>query len=154
MLNPGSVTWWIVVLHGAATALMIGIVWFVQVVHYPLMALVGRDGYPAYQAAHSRRTTFVVMPPMLVEMGTGVWLALRASPLFPASAAWTGLALLALVWASTFFLQVPQHSRLEAGFDAAAHRRLVQSNWIRTVAWTLRGLLVLANLPRLLAAAG
>ncbi|HST60718.1 MAG TPA: hypothetical protein VLK84_18605 [Longimicrobium sp.] len=145
---------WIVILHLASTGVMIGIIWFVQVVHYPLMALAGREQYPAYQAAHSRRTTVVVMPPMLLELATGVWLALRPSPIFPASAAWAGLALLALVWASTFFLQVPQHRRLEAGFDAAAHRRLVQSNWIRTVGWTLRGILLLANLPRLLATGG
>ncbi len=144
----------IVILHLACTGVMIGIIWFVQVVHYPLMALAGREEYPAYQAAHSRRTTIVVMPPMLLEMGTGVWLALRPSPYFPAAAAWTGLALLAVVWGATFFLQVPEHGRLERGFDPGAHRRLVRGNWIRTVAWTLRGILVLANLPRLLAAAG
>ncbi|HLM67342.1 MAG TPA: hypothetical protein VK358_07440, partial [Longimicrobium sp.] len=150
--TPLSVTVWIFILHLAATAVMVGVIWFVQVVHYPLMALVGREGYPAYQAAHSRRTTWVVMPPMLLEMGTGVWLALRPSPFLPASAAWAGVALLAVVWLSTFFLQVPQHRRLEGGFDAAAHHRLVRSNWIRTIAWTLRGLLVLANLPRLILA--
>jgi uncharacterized membrane protein len=149
-----SPTGWIVVVHLASTGVMIGIIWFVQVVHYPLMALAGRDGYPAYQAAHSRRTTIVVMPPMLIELATGVWLALRPSPFFPASTAWTGLALLALVWISTFFLQVPEHGRLERGFDPAAHRRLVRGNWVRTVAWTLRGILVLANLPRLLSHAG
>lgn len=150
---PLSATAWIFILHLAATGVMIGIIWFVQVVHYPLMALAGRDGYPAYQAAHSRRTTIVVMPPMLLELGTGAWLALRPPPFFPPSAAWTGLALLAMIWLSTFFLQVPQHGRLEAGFDEAAHRRLVHGNWVRTVGWTLRGILVLANLPRLVAAA-
>jgi uncharacterized membrane protein len=151
---PVSATSWIVLLHLAATALMTGIIWFVQVVHYPLMALVGRDGYPAYQAAHARRTTYVVMPPMLVEMATGVWLALRPPPSFPAAAAWAGLALLAVVWLSTFFLQVPEHGRLERGFDADAHRRLVRGNWIRTAAWTLRGILVLACVLRALPAAG
>jgi uncharacterized membrane protein len=151
---PLQWTWWIVVLHAAATGMMIGIIWFVQVVHYPLMALVGRDGYPAYQAAHSRRTTFVVMPPMLVELATGVWLALRPAPWLSASTAWTGLALLAVVWISTCFLQVPQHRRLEGGFDPAAHRRLVRGNWIRAFAWTLRGILILATLTRLLPATG
>lgn len=148
-----SLTWWIVVVHLAATGVMIGIIWFVQVVHYPLMALVGRDGYPAYQAAHARRTTVVVAPPMLLELATGAWLVLRPSPYFPPSAAWTGLALLAVVWLSTFFLQVPQHGRLEHGFDPDAHRRLVRGNWVRTVAWTLRGILVLSQLPGLLSAA-
>jgi hypothetical protein len=143
-------TWWIVVVHAAATGVMVGIIWFVQVVHYPLMALVGREGYAAYQAAHARRTTFVVAGPMLLELATGVWLALRPFPYFPASAAWAGLALLAVVWLSTFFLQVPEHGRLEGGFDETAHRRLVRGNWIRTAAWTLRGVLLFINLPYLL----
>jgi hypothetical protein len=139
--------WWIVVAHLAATWTMVGIIWFVQVVHYPLMARVGRDGYPAYHAAHSRRTTWVVVPPMLLELGTAAWLALRPTPYFPPSAAWAGLALLAVVWLSTFLLQVPRHGTLEHGFDAGAHRRLVRTNWIRTVGWTLRGILVLSQLP-------
>ena len=42
------------------------------------------------------------------------------------------------IWASTFFLQVPCHLRLSAGWDAATHRLLVQSNWIRTVLWSVR----------------
>jgi hypothetical protein len=150
-LSPSG---WVVIVHLAATGVMIGITWFVQVVHYPLMALVGRGGYPAYQAAHARRTTWVVAPPMLLELATGVWLTLRPSPFFPPSAAWAGLMLLAVVWASTFLLQVPEHGRLEGGFDADAHRRLVRGSWVRTVAWTLRGILVLANLPRLPAAPG
>ena len=154
MADGFSLTGWMVVVHLAATGMMIGVIWFVQVVHYPLLAMVGRDGYPAYQAEHQRRTGIAVAPPMLLELATGAWLALRPSPFLPASAAWTGLALLAVVWLSTFLLQVPQHRRLERGFDAAAHRRLVRGNWIRTVAWTLRGILLLAHLPRLTAVAG
>jgi len=133
---------------------MVGIIWFVQVVHYPLFSRVGAGGYPAYQSAHSRLTTYVVVPPMLVELGTGIWLALRPPPFFPPALAWTGLALIAAVWLSTFFLQVPMHSRLERGFDAAAHRRLVASNWIRTAAWTARGGIVLVVLARIAAEAG
>jgi hypothetical protein len=148
---PLSATWWALVAHFAATGVMVGIIWFVQVVHYPLMALAGRDEYAAYQAAHARRTTLVVVPPMLVELATGVWLALRPSPLLPAPAAWAGLALLAVAWLSTFLLQVPEHGRLASGFDPAAHRRLVRGNWMRTAAWTLRGILLLANVPRLFA---
>jgi hypothetical protein len=128
---------------------MIGIIWFVQVVHYPLLSRVGADGYPAYQAAHSRLTTFVVAPPMLLELGTGVWLALRPPPFFPPALAWTGLALIAVVWISTIFLQVPMHRRLERGFDAAAHRRLVLGNFVRTAAWTARGVIVLVVLARI-----
>jgi hypothetical protein len=58
--------------------------------------------------------------------------------------AWTGLALVAAIWLSTAAIQVPCHAKLAAGFDAEVHARLVSSNWIRTVAWTARGLLALA----------
>ncbi|HEX2205610.1 MAG TPA: hypothetical protein VHG91_20025 [Longimicrobium sp.] len=52
-----------------------------------------------------------------------------------------------MVWLSTALLQVPMHGRLERGFDAAAHRRLVATNWVRTVAWTARGVLLLWSMP-------
>ena len=57
------------------------------------------------------------------------------------------LCLLAVVWISTFAVQVPLHRRLAEGYDAARHRRLVLSNWIRTLAWTARAVLVLTITP-------
>ena len=44
-------------LHLAATAAMTGLIWFVQVVHYPLFAAVGADQFVAYEVAHQRRTS-------------------------------------------------------------------------------------------------
>jgi uncharacterized membrane protein len=122
----------------AATLYMTGVIWFVQIVHYPLFALVGADRFAAYEQAHSRLTTWVVMPPMLIEAATAVCLAIRRPQGISASAAWIGLALVVVVWASTFFLQVPEHNRLSLSFHADAHRRLTATNWIRTIAWTIR----------------
>jgi hypothetical protein len=139
----------ILLLHVASTGMMIGVIWFVQIVHYPMFSLVGRAGFAAYEAAHSRLTTVVVAPPMLVELATGAYLALRAPPGMPPAALWAGLALIAVIWLSTWLLQVPKHRALEAGFDPAAHRALVGTNWIRTVAWTARGILLLVLLARM-----
>jgi hypothetical protein len=133
----------ILLLHLAATGVMIGIIWFVQVVHYPLLARVGAEGFAAYEQAHTRLTTFVVGPPMLVELATGVWLAWHPPAGVERGVMLGGLVLIAVIWISTMALQVPEHGRLERGWDAAAHRRLVRGNLIRTVAWTLRGILVL-----------
>lgn len=120
----------------AAACGMAGLIWFVQVVHYPLMARVGAGGYSDYQRAHEARTTLVVAPLMLVELATAAVLAwlLRATPEAPL--AFTGAALVALVFASTFLVQVPLHTRLGGGFDAGVHRRLVLTNWVRTLLWT------------------
>jgi len=143
-------TRWALLLHIAATGMMIGVIWFVQIVHYPMFSMVGRSGFAAYEAVHSRRTTFVVMLPMLVELATGIYLVLRPPPGFPRGALWAGLALIGVIWLSTALLQVPQHGVLEGGFDARAHRILVATNWVRTVGWSARGVLLLVLLGRVI----
>lgn len=124
--------------HLIATLYMTGLIWFVQLVHYPLFAKVGEDAFVAYEAAHTQRTSVAVMGAMLVELGTAIGLIWMRPAVILAAEAWIGLGLVGVIWASTFFLQVPAHTRLGQGFDAAIATRLVRTNWIRTVAWTLR----------------
>ena len=50
-----------------ATLFMVGVIWFVRVVHYPLFSRVGGESFALYSEAHSRLTTYVVGSPMLVE---------------------------------------------------------------------------------------
>lgn len=133
----------ILLIHAAATLFMTGLIWFVQVVHYPLMARVGADGFQDYEAHHQRLTTRVVGPAMFIELGCAVWLVVDPVPGLPGWMAYVGLALLAVIWLSTVCLQVPRHKELERGFNIKAHRRLVNSNWLRTVAWSSRVVLAL-----------
>ena len=133
-----------------ATLFMFGVITLVQVVHYPLFARVGAQAFAAYEASHTRLITFVVFPPMVLELLTGIALVwLRPAFLSP-WVAWVGLALIGLIWLSTAFLQVPLHGQLAGGFVAAAHDRLVATNWIRTVAWAARSALLLWVLNGLL----
>lgn len=129
----------LLLVHGSATLFMTGIIWFVQVVHYPLFNRVGREGFAVYERSHTRLTGRLLAGPMLVELIAAALIA----GMLGGTLAWTGLGILALIWASTRFLQVPEHRRLEQGFDPAAHRRLVQGNWLRTVAWTARAIIAL-----------
>ena len=134
----------LLLVHLAATFFMAGVIWFVQVVHYPLFEKVGATGFPAYSGTHSRLTGFVVGPPMLLEAATALALVTRPPDGVSAALAWTGLVLLALVWTSTALLQAPRHQALGRGFDRATHRFLVASNWVRTAAWSARGLVAIA----------
>ena len=45
----------ILLLHTLSTLSMLGLIWFVQIVHYPLMARVGRVRFHAYETDHQRR---------------------------------------------------------------------------------------------------
>ena len=133
----------LLLLHAGATLFMTGLIWFVQRVHYPLFALVERADFPRYAHEHQRRTTWVVAPVMLLELGTAIALVGEFSTAPSRQLAWIGLVLLAVIWLSTVLLQVPAHRRLASGFDRRTIDWLVRSNWIRTIAWTLRAILAL-----------
>lgn len=122
---------------------MVGLIWFVQIVHYPLFSRVGEEGFSLYSEAHSRLTSYVVGPPMLLEAGTALLLVFRRPEGIPFLLALAGLALVAVIWLSTALLQVPRHTALGAGFDGSSWSGLVRTNWIRTAGWSARGLVVL-----------
>jgi hypothetical protein len=145
----------LLLVHAGATWLMVGLIWFVQLVHYPLMGIIGGCPTATWQAfalAHQRRTTWIVAPTMFVEAGCVLALIVVSFGAFQShdvpsrSLSLAGLALLGVAWATTFFAHVPLHARLGRRFDARDHARLVSLNWIRTSAWSARGLLALALL--------
>lgn len=142
----------VLLVHLAATWAMVGLIWFVQVVHYPLFARVGSDPFLRYEADHARLTTRVVMIFMPVELVTGVWLAAAPPDGVGRGLLVAGVVLLAALWASTALWQAPLHGRLHDGFDASLHRRLVTSNWLRTLGWSARGAVVLAAAGQALSA--
>jgi hypothetical protein len=133
----------LLLVHAGATWTMVGVIWVMQLVHYPLFAQVGAETYATYQAIHMQRITWIVGPVMLVELGAVSVLAAGYVAAVPALYAWIGAGLLVLIWISTGLVQAPLHGMLTDGFDAQTHTWLVRSNWIRTVAWTLRGILAL-----------
>ena len=129
-----------------ASIFMVGVIWYVQLVHYPLMAGWPHDDFPRWEAAHRQQTGFVVVPAMLAE-GLAVMALLGKRPAgVPVWMVWTGALLLLAIWGSTFGIQVPLHEKLATGWDTVAHTSLVQSNWLRTVLWSARGLLAVAML--------
>lgn len=146
-----DVTKWTLLLQVASTLAMVGLIWFVQVVHYPLLAQVGREGFRRYEMDHQRLTTWVVAPLMLTELVTAM-LLFRWRPVGVGSMTiWIGLILVALIWLMTYAVQVPQHAALVVSYDARIQKRLVAGNWFRTAAWTARGLLALSMLAQVLA---
>ena len=143
---PDSTGVMILALSTSMSLLMTGLVWFVQVVHYPLFLRVGRTGFTTYAATHSRLTSILVVPLMLIELATSLWLLVSPPAAISGVTAIAQFALLLLIWGSTFALQVPLHRRLGDGYDRAVVRRLVASNWIRTGLWSTRSVVLLISL--------
>jgi phage terminase large subunit-like protein len=140
----GSLETFIVVAQVFASVGMFGVIWTIQVVHYPLMKQVPESAFKAYGAEHTARITFIVGPLMAVE-GLCV-LALLARP--PDGIAWwlpwIGAIAEAVAIGTTAFVSAPLHGRLSERHDTELLDRLVSTNWIRTAAWTSRSIVAVA----------
>jgi hypothetical protein len=138
--------------NALSTVAMVGVIWTVQLVHYPLFAGVGTERWVAYERAHQGAILWVVGPLMLTEALSSAALGLAPPAWVRPWEAWAGVGLVAAAWAVTMFVSVPLHGQLSQGWDEAAHRALVSTNWLRTVAWTAHGALVAGWLHRALPA--
>lgn len=127
-------------LHAASTWALVGLIWVVQLVHYPLFSQIDPERFHDYHALHMRRITWVVGPLILAEGFTAALLIWQGfhPPLFLGS-----LPFLLFNWLCTFFVQVPLHEKLSRSFDLPTIHRLVHTNWWRTGAWSIRGVCIL-----------
>lgn len=131
--------------HAAATWAMVGFIWTIQLLAYPQMARVPHAGFVEFERSHQTRVTAVIALFGPAEVVTAGWLLLDPGEIPRLLTLAAGL-ILAAIWTSTGLFSAPLHARLAGGFDATLHRRLVRANWLRTIAWTVRGLLALVML--------
>ena len=121
-----------------ATCLMTGVIWFVQWVHYPLLAQVPVDRAVETAVEHQRRTGQVLAIPMAVEGFTTLGLLISRPESVQIFWPWFGAVLLAVALGSTVIVSVPLHAKMATNPTADVGQRLVVTNWPRTIAWSLR----------------
>ena len=121
-----------------ASGVMTGVSWFVQHVHYPVLAQVEMGQAVAVAEEHQRRTGHVVALPMAVEGLTTLALLAQQPAGVTWFLPWIGAILLAVALGCTVFLSVPLHAKMATNPDAQVGAKLVATNWPRTFAWSLR----------------
>ncbi|MCB1106845.1 MAG: hypothetical protein KDK76_01970 [Chlamydiia bacterium] len=120
------------------TWMVVGIMWFLQVVHYPLYRKI-KEGFVEYERSHIRRVACLLGPIMLVEAITAILLMGISTEGTLTMLAGANLIVLILIWLSTFLFQVSQHQKLSIRFSHNILQGLINCNWIRTLLWTLKG---------------
>jgi hypothetical protein len=139
----------VLLIQTAASWFMTGLIWTMQILNYPLLALIDADGVPRYEQAHNRRFIWLVGPAVAVTAVTAAILLIWRPSGVPLAVPVVALVLLAVIIADTIRHGAPSHARLAQRFDADVHARLVRTNWIRTVAWSTLGVLDLIALAGL-----
>lgn len=125
----------------------LGVIWFVQLVVYPLFAKVGLDEYVAYHTFYSSRIPLPVILPgfacFLLPIGL-IFFRPVSIPLWIALAnAVCGLVGLVVIVA----LEIPRHYQLEnGGKQERVIRELIRYNWPRTLGITGSAFLTLIML--------
>lgn len=117
---------------------MLGVIWFVQLVHYPIFSFLHFDIEKNPFTFHQSRTTIVIMFPMILELASIILLIFIPFPNF--FSVLILLLLTLLIWLSTFTMQVPAHKMLKKIKNDSVIKKLINTNWLRTILWTLKGI--------------
>ena len=127
--------------HLIFTSIMTGVIWVIQIVHYPSFHFIEKELYTAFQKFHMNKISIIVIPIMLAELITGMMLFLdrgSKSPFLIIS-----FVILVLIWLITGVFFSKAHNELMTGYQELVVNQLVVMNWIRTLLWTLRLLLLI-----------
>lgn len=135
-LGQTAVSSLVFILAISSNAFMAGVIWLIQVVHYPLLGEVDQDSIVRVSVKHQTLITRVVAPAMVLEaLATGyLFLLIPRNALLPSIFAFLMLMLAVFV---TAFKAVPLHSRIARG-ESHLIRELLRVNWVRTAAWTIK----------------
>ena len=123
-----------------STSVMVGVIWVIQLLHYPSFHFINDQKYIEFQHFHMQRISFIVVPVMLIELASALLLAY----FFESSLTIILLALVLGIWAITFIFFTNMHQKLTDGYDHSIVDRLVQINWSRTALWSLRLIILLS----------
>ena len=126
--------------HLIFTSIMTGVIWVIQIVHYPSFHFIEKELYTAFQKFHMNKISIIVIPIMLAELITGMMLFLDKSSKSPFLI--ISFVILVLIWLITGVFFSKAHNELMTGYRELVVNQLVVMNWIRTLLWTLRLLLL------------
>jgi len=120
--------------HFLSTSLMVGIIWVIQLLHYPTFHFIKESDYVKFQHFHMQRISFIVVPVMILELLSAFILVYY----IPSNLLTLCLIILLVIWLITFVFFTKLHQSLLDGYDKKIVDKLVRINWSRTVLWSLR----------------
>lgn len=108
------------------------LIWLVQLIIYPSLGYTEEHSFIFWHDRYSKIIASIVIPLVLIQAGVEVVHFLRQDVRM------FRILLLSLIWLFTFFVATPFHFRLHCnGKNMTTIDRLVGSNWLRTILWTI-----------------
>ena len=110
------------------------LIWIVQLVIYPSFHYYSEEQLKQWHSIYKVQISIVVLPLMVGQLVLYIYTVYIAASVI----SMLMLALVGMTWLSTFLISVPLHEKIEHAVNTSTYRkRLVTTNWIRTVLWTI-----------------
>ena len=122
-----------------ANSILVGVILMTQIISYPLLSKVKKTNFSYYYNSYTRRISIIVVPLMIFEVLFSIAINITFDNAYIAASN----ILLFIIWGSTFFVQVPIHNKLSFGYSSLLINKLIITNWIRTIAWLCKLIVVI-----------
>jgi len=110
------------------------LIWIIQMIIYPSFIYYKSENLVEWHRKYTPLIAYIVGPLMLFQLGITIYQITNEINLFNI----ISLAIISLVWISTFLQFVPIHNSISKGrVNKEMLLSLVKKNWIRTALWTL-----------------
>ena len=127
----------IIILNLFLSSFMFGLIVTTQLVTYPLFSSISNSGFTNYHFNYVSKISRIAGPAMLLELIIASFLLYSFGNLSSKLI----FLITVLIFLSTLLIQVPIHDRIKYKANNLLFKKLVMTNWIRTLLWSLKCIL-------------
>ncbi len=128
----------LIIIHLLSNSFLIAIIYQTQLITYPTFLEISTKKFNKYHTNYVNVITYLVAPFMILELSTLVVIIFYNKDFLLIKS----LLILTVIWLVTFIVMVPIHNNISKKYESSQIRRLINYNWIRTVLWTLKFIVV------------
>ena len=118
------------------SSILLGLILVIHFVHYKSFNFIDIEKFVEFHKFHTKNISFLVIPLMIIE----VVISIIICYFYFSILSLINLSLVALIWITTFLLQVPSHNKLSTGKSIAEIEKLVSGNVFRVYLWFFKAI--------------
>ncbi len=123
-------------LNNFSNIYLIAVSIMVQFIVYPSFKNYNEKKFKNFHSVYTKKMFLIVGPIMAIELLCCIYLSYNGISKILLSS-----SILLIIWFITFFMIVPIHNKLNIKFELFEHKRLIQLNALRTLAWIFKFLI-------------
>ena len=110
------------------------VIWIVQLIIYPAFHNINQHAFLSWHHNYMGKISLIIAPLMIAQAIIIITQCIKLGSIY----SYLSLIFMMLVWIITYFYSVPCHNKLQSiGYDTETINILINTNWIRTISWTL-----------------